>query len=329
MSAQSLPELPDAVLDQAIGWLVRLESAGATPQLLQACQRWRQADALHEIAWQALHKSDATFQGLAALPGTVARDTLERLHDGRHSRRQVIKLLGVGLVISGVGGWSLGDSTRVPWGADYATSVGERRQFLLDDGTRLHLNTASAVDVQFTAQRRLIRLRRGEMFVDTGKDAGAPGGRRGFWVSSRHAQLQAIGTAFAVRDDEQGTRVRVEDGVVAIHGVGQPILIAAGQEYLIDGNGSQRVDANNLNASAWTRGQLVAKRMRLQDLTAELARYRHGWLHCDPAIAQLEVSGVFQLDDIDRALSALSDSLPVRVQRFTPLWTRVVARQAQ
>ena len=29
MSAQSLPELPDSVLDQAIGWLVKLESSGA------------------------------------------------------------------------------------------------------------------------------------------------------------------------------------------------------------------------------------------------------------------------------------------------------------
>ena len=76
----------------------------------------------------------------------------------------------------------------------------------------------------------------------------------------------------------------------------------------------------------WAASAVVAKRMRLDDLTAELARYRHGWLRCDPAIAQLEVSGVFQLDDIDRALSALSDSLPVRIERFTPLWTRVVAR---
>jgi transmembrane sensor len=323
MSAHTLP---DAVLDQAIGWLVKMESNGSSPQVLAACQRWRQADALHEAAWQALQKSDATFQGLAALPGSVALDTLERLHRPRHSRRQVLRALGVGLAVSGVTGWSLRESTWVPWGADYATGVGERRQFLLSDGTRLQLNTASAVDVQFGIERRLIRLRRGEMFIDTGKDTAARGGRRSFWVSSQHAQLQAIGTAFAVRDGPQGTRVRVEEGVVAIHGHGEPTLIAAGEEYLIDANGSQRVEVSRLNASAWTRGQLVAKRMRLHELTAELARYRHGWLHCDPAIAQLEVSGVFQLDDIDRALSALSDSLPVRVERFTPLWTRVVAR---
>ena len=317
---------PDDVLDQAVGWLVRIESNGATPEVLEACQRWRQANALHETVWQALQKSDATFQSLAALPGTVALDTLERLNGNHHSRRQALKLLGVGLLACGVTGWSLRESTLVPWGADYATGVGERRQFLLTDGTRLQLNTASTVDVQFSAQRRLITLRRGEMFIDTGKDSAAPGGRRSFWVSSRHAQLQAIGTAFAVRDEQHGTRLRVEDGVVAIYANGEPVRVAAGEEYLIDARGSHRVEISAFNASAWTRGQLVAKRMRLQDLTAELARYRHGWLHCDPVVAQLEVSGVFQLDDIDRALSALGDSLPVRIERFTPLWTRVVAR---
>lgn len=325
-SLPGLPELPDNLLDQAIGWLVRIESNGANPQLLEACQRWREADALHELAWQALHKSDATFQGLAALPGSVALDTLQGLQDGRHSRRHALKLLGVGLLASGMAGWSLRDSALLPWGADYATAVGERRQFLLDDGTRLHLNTASAVDVQFTAQRRLIVLRSGEIFIDTGKDSAAPGGRRSFWVSTRHAQLQAIGTAFAVRDEAHGTRLRVEDGVVAIEGKGEPVRVGAGEEYLIDANGSQRVEASPRNASAWARGQLVAKRMQLRDLSAELARYRHGWLRCDPAIAHLEVSGVFQLDDIDQALSALSDSLPVRVERFTPLWARIVAR---
>lgn len=326
MSVRSLPELPDSVLDQAIGWLVKMESSGSSPQVLAACLRWRQADALHETAWQALQTSDATFQGLSALPGSVALDTLDRLQSSRHTRRQTLKLLGVGMLASGIASWSLHERTRGAWGANYATGVGERRQFLLRDGTRLQLNTASAVDVQFSAQRRLIVLRRGEMFIDTGKDNAAHGGRRSFWVNTRHAQLQAIGTAFAVRDEPQGTRLRVEDGMVSIHGDGKSVLVAAGEDYLIDTQGSHRVATSTLNASAWTRGQLVAKRMCLGDLTAELERYRHGWLRCDPAIAQLQVSGVFQLDDIDQALSALSDSLPVRIERFTPLWTRVVAR---
>ena len=60
---------PDEVLDQAIGWLVRIESNGATPEVLEACQRWRQADALHETVWQALQKRRQTDKARARRVG--------------------------------------------------------------------------------------------------------------------------------------------------------------------------------------------------------------------------------------------------------------------
>lgn len=327
MSAQSAPELPDAVLDQAIDWLVRLRSGYADEQMLAACQRWRQASPINEAAWQALQASESNFQRLSDLPDGVALDTLQRLQGKRHGRRQALKMLGFGVAISGLGGWSLRERPLASWGADYATGVGERRQFLLGDGTRLQLNTSSAVDVRFTAQRRTIALLRGEIFIDTGKDSDAPAGYRSLWVESRQAQLQAIGTAFGVREEAAGTRLRVEDGSVAIHRPGDAsIRVAAGEEYLIRADGSRKVEHSTMNVSAWTRGQLVARRMRLADLVDELGRYRQGWLSCDPAIGGLEVSGVFQLDDVDRALDALGDSMPLRIQRFTSLWTRVTAR---
>lgn len=329
MSAAPSPDLPDKVLDQAITWLVRMQSGSATDQTRHACMRWRQANALHEVAWQALQASESDFHrigGLQGVPGEVAMDTLERLHSARHSRRHALKLLGLGVVVSGMGGWGLHERPLSTWGADYVTGVGERRPFNLSDGTRLQLNTASAVDVQFSAQRRLITLRRGEIFIDTGKDMASATGRREFWVHSQHARLQALGTAFAVRQEAWGTRLRVEQNVVVIHSEAQRIRVEAGEEYLITAQGSRKVESSSINASAWTQGQLVAKRMHLRDLSTELARYRHGWLSCDPQIAELEVSGVFQLDDIDQALSALADHLPVRIERFTSLWSRIVAR---
>lgn len=324
MNGASLPELPDAVLDEAIGWLVRLQSGNVDARSAADCLAWRQADPLHEVAWQALQASDALFRDLPALPG--AAGTLARLQGGRHSRRQALKLLGLGVVAASATGWGLRQGPLSGWGADYATAIGERRIFALADGTRLQLNTDSAVDVRFSGERRLLLLRRGEIFIDTGKDPDAPAGHRSFWVESRDARLQAIGTAFGVREEAGRTRLRVEDGVVAIHSAIGEQRVAAGEEYLIDQRGGQRVERSAMNASAWTRGQLVAKRMRLADLARELERYRQGWLNCDPAVADLEVSGVFQLDDSDRALAALSDSLPVRVRRFTPWWSRIVPR---
>lgn len=318
--------LPDNVVDQAITWLVRLQSGEVSPQTRAACQRWREADPLHECAWQALHASDADFQVLASLPGSVARDTLERAQYVDQDRRHTLRLLGLGLVLCAAGAWSTRQLPLAGWSTDYATGVGERRSFNLSDGTRLKLNTASAVNVHFSRQRRLIELKRGDIYIDTGADAASAEGRRAFWVSSRHAQLEAIGTGFCVRDEGERTRLRVDQGVVAIHHARQTLQVAAGEEYLIGREQVQAVSASHMSASAWARGQLVATRMPLGELIDELARYRHGWLSCESAVAGLQVSGVFQLASIDGVLNALSDSVPVRIQRIAPFWVRVVAR---
>jgi transmembrane sensor len=48
-----------------------------------------------------------------------------------------------------------------------ATATGERRTLLLPDGSRLVLNTASAVNIAFDANARHIRLVAGEILVTT------------------------------------------------------------------------------------------------------------------------------------------------------------------
>jgi transmembrane sensor len=71
---------------------------------------------------------------------------------------------------------------------------------------------------------------------------------------------------------------------------------------------------------------LYAEEMRLADMLAEVARYRSGVLRCDPAVAQLRVSGVFQLDDTDRILAVLAQTLPVRVDARTRYWVTVTSQ---
>ncbi|MFK0035818.1 FecR domain-containing protein [Pseudomonas monteilii] len=322
------PELPDEVLDQAIMWMVRLQSGYADEQAVQGCLHWRQSHPVHEAAWQALQHNESTFNSLASLPGVpggVARDTLERMQHRQLGRRRLLQVLGTGLVIGGGMGWQSQDAVR-RWGADYSTAVGERRTVMLADGTRMQLNTHSAVDVVFTDSQRLIRLVQGEIFIETGADEGAPGGRRSFWVHTAQARLQALGTAFAVRQDASTTRLAVEQSRVLIHQAGNQQLVTAGEQYSISAAGSRKLPVGDMDASAWTRGQLVARSMPMHALVDELARYQSGWLACAPQVAGLPVSGVFQLDDIDRALDALGESLPVRVERFTRFWRRVVAR---
>lgn len=321
----STVEFAPHVLDQAIDWLVKTQSGAAQPQVFAACKQWRAADASHEAAWQALQLTETTLRQASLLPGRVALDTLAG--SGRiRSRRQALKILGLGMLGAGAGALAIQQQPWRHFGADYGTGVGERRLYNLVDGTGLQLNTDSSADVLFTAQQRLIVLRAGEIFIRTGQDPVSVSGRRPFWVHTREARLQAIGTAFDVRQESGRTRLMVEEGVVAIHLPDSlPVRVQAGHEYLIDAHSAQPQTASAFSASGWASGVLVARQMRLQDLTQELARYRHGWLQCDPAVSDLRVSGVFQLDGIDHALEGLSQSLPVRIERRTRFWTRIVA----
>ena len=71
---------------------------------------------------------------------------------------------------------------------------------------------------------------------------------------------------------------------------------------------------------------LVADNMSLGDFVEELARYRSGYLACDPAVADLRVVGGFPLNQPDQALAMLEASLPVKVHETFPWWVTVRAR---
>jgi transmembrane sensor len=100
----------------------------------------------------------------------------------------------------------------------------------------------------------------------------------------------------------------------------------------IDAHGQlrrQAIPAANMDPTAWLGGTLVARDMRLGDVVAEMARYRHGWLQCEDSVASLKVSGVFQLRDGDAALESLAQALPVRIEQRTRFWVRVAAQHSQ
>ncbi|MNT98684.1 fec operon regulator FecR [compost metagenome] len=53
-----------------------------------------------------------------------------------------------------------------------------------------------------------------------------------------------------------------------------------------------------------------------------------GVIRVDPAVAPLRLSGVFPLDDAERALKALEPALPITVTRHTQYWLQVGPREA-
>lgn len=330
----------EPALDQAVAWAVRLASGAATAQDHTACAQWRRAHATHEQAWQHVQAVELAFQGAASDPH-LASGTLkaaERLRRQGKGRRSVVGLLGWGAVAVGLGSSAMRWLATAAWlqGGLYATLPGQRRQVPMADGGTLAINSGSEVQLRFSPLRRLVVLRRGEVFISTGADADSLTGRRAFWVETPAARLEALGTRFGVRLLDAATdsaRLQVTDGRVAVHPAsGAPMVIAEpGDNLLItaDTAAPRRVALADQDATAWTEGVLVARQMRLDAFVAELSRHRSAQLRCEPSAAALRVSGVFQLDGPDpvgRALQMLARTLPVRVESIAEHGQTVVAR---
>lgn len=313
MSAQRIPQ---SILEEAVSWSVRLQSSRATTAEHDAFSQWRTAHAVNERAWQEVEAVKAMILQVPAASTDIARRTLAEAAHGRlRARRRVLKALGLGALAAGVGVLA----TQVSWHQRevYATPVGARRRITLADGTALTLNTASDVEVTFSPLKRLVALRAGEIAIDTGRDADSITGRRPFWVNTPHGRFEAIGTSFVVRLDHDATSLHVSEGAVAAHPLsGTSVLVRAGSAVRLGADGTQPAPDLGLDPRAWTENVLVAREMRLADFAAELSRYRTAPVRCDAGVAELRISGVYQLGRADpaaQALEVLQQTLRVRV----------------
>ena len=317
---EALPRSPDAVtLEKAAAWYVDLRGTAADDPLRQAHARWLALDPTHRKAWERVERLRQVFD---RLPEPVDRDTLQR---ARASRRQMLGKLGV-LLATGASvslAWHEREGIRA-LAASHRSGTGERREIMLADGGRVHMNTATALDVNYDAARRALRLYTGEILVTTARDRLA----RPFVVLTRHGNLRALGTRFLVRSDTESTLVQVLEHAVEIHPAdgGDVLRVEAGQQVRFTVAGGDDPRALETRPDAWTSGLLVVDNWRLERLVDELARYHRGYLGCDPAVAGLMLSGAFQLDDIPGILENLSATLPVRVRQITRYWARLESR---
>lgn len=310
------------VRDSAIEWLVRSQSGLMNAVDLEALALWRQASEAHEHAWQRVSSLPLMLQpGANLLADVTARRALQSAGVDPERRRHLLKcLLALGL-LGGIG-WQGADSTLVRSAlASYRTRVGERRHWGLADGSSLWLNTASAVNLDIDAGQRSLQLVEGELALDT------PPGSAALQLLTPYATLYSQGANLLVRHDRHATRVTVLRGLVQVSARRQPapIPLQAGWQMMIGARGAERSSPVDLVlAQAWIRGILPAERMRLDQLLAELSRYRPGFLRCSEAVAGLRVTGSFQLDDTNAALALIARTLPVRIERRTPYWVTVV-----
>lgn len=329
MSDTSVP--PKHALRSAAHWYAILCCEDVSEQQKQQHAEWMAADATHRAAWQQVEKLRHQFHSLS---GSPAMQTLQSKQHHVHKRRTVLRafsLLAGGSALGGLA-WHQAPVNHLlaSWNAGYKTGAGERRELSLSDGTRVMLNTATAMDILETATTLLIRLYSGEIFVSTSKkeQGHRTGNVKALQVHTEQGIIVPLGTVFVVRQHSGSTNVTVmEDQVemIPLSAKGPPQLVNAGEQVTIDRFGVS-VSQASPQADSWTQGLLVAVDWPLSQLIAELDRYRTGVLRCDPAVGGLRVSGTYPLDDTDRALRAIANALPVKIARVSNYWVTVTER---
>ena len=324
MSKREPQALNPAIVEQAIQWLVRLRFNQADEQTQRTFEHWLQQRPEHVLAWQRVETLGDEFAGV---PAQLARQTLNGTHHGMR-RRESLKLLGILATVS-TAAWLGRDYTPVPaMLAQQRSSTGEQRRFQLDDGSLIQLNSDSAVDSDFNAQRRLIILRRGEIIVNVVADQHSPQARP-LWVQSRDGIMRAQSSRFLARELDDGTLVAAQEGSVTVFpGSSQTPAsrtVQAGNQLLFTSSGARMFRDNGLDLWSWGDGVISARNMRLNDFIVELSRYRPGVLRCAEEVADRRVSGTFQLADNDQVLALIAQSLHLHIDYRTRYWVTVTA----
>lgn len=318
------------ILEAAAHWYALLSSGAASEQERVRWQGWLDADAAHRQAWQRVEEVGAQFDALIAQP--MGRETsvasLNAAAQGRRERRRLLSvalIAGVtGLLGLGVARSPVGRRAWAAWQADLVTPVGGSHETLLADGTRLQLNTDTALTVDYSRDLRRLVLLRGEIMIATAADAGRP-----FVVDTPEGRLQALGTRFNVRSIDGDTTLAVLEGAVQAHFTGAPqagVRVDAGMRMRGGKQGIQGPAAIRAEDRNWTRGIVQFEEAPLAQVVQELARYRRGHLGCADDVAALRVTGTFPLHDSDRALRLLSEALPVRISQPLLWWTTLQPR---
>lgn len=321
MSAAKAIGRAEAPRREAATWRMRIEE---TPELAHSTEflTWLEDPQNREAFAQVSATWDAFDHHLAS-PGLIAirRDALKRarrasLRPFLPARRR-LGAMAAALVLSvagGVAGWQM-------WFAptEYSTGIGERRAITLEDGSRISLDSDTAVAVRYSEEERSLELERGRARFDVKHDIARP-----FTVTAGRETVVAVGTSFDVERLGQKVLVTLIEGRVVVQSAQglvsslsapptKPVALAAGQQLVAARDVAPAVKKADLPiATAWEAGRLILNNETLAEAVERVNRYTNKPLRVDPEVAGLRVSGVFNAGDVSSFVEAITSYFPVQ-----------------
>ncbi len=319
----------NSIEDQARKWLIRMDG----DELLSNTEKAALGEWINRSAW---HREELTRLTQFWNQANILAELMAGVESAGHGQgiRRAMSwtrpiLVAAGSVISSVilvycSLQSVGEAaTRT-----YATAIGQQKTIALSDGSSIHLNTNSRVDISFSGKARRVRLWRGEALFFATPDAG-----RVFEVRAADSIIRASGTEFVADLEGRTVAVMVTKGVVDVSDLrGQRTTVEprsinaaaslgelrAGEATRFE-SGSGRMEVHWLGEAelqrrlAWLEGYLIFAGEPLSEVVAQLNRYSAKTLVIgDPELASIAIGGRFRIDDLYAVLDLMNTTFGIR-----------------
>jgi transmembrane sensor len=312
------------VLEQAADWFFRVRSADVDADVHSQWLVWIEADPAHRAAFAEVQQTWDTVGSMEAPPAErvqIVSDRAPAKGSPGWLRSNGWRAMAAGVLVAGVlGVWLAGD---LGPHEKIVTGRGEQQSTVLSDGSRVELGGLTAIEVQFTAERRVVVADEGEAFYRVSHDP-----KRPFVVEAGPVRVTAIGTAFSVRREGGRVSVVVNEGIVDVAEKNGPspgsgtaaaapvIRVKAGQRVQYDGE-QLSAAARALSTepgSVWRRGLLRFEDEPLATVVASLNRYSPRRIVLqDHELESLRFTGTVYDDSVDDWLAGVGNLYPVEV----------------
>ncbi len=202
----------------------------------------------------------------------------------------------------------------------YSVPPGEKREFLLADGTRVTLNAGSLLIApeEFTGGTRSVYLA-GEAYFRVYSDKGRP-----FIVHTALVDVEAVGTAFCVAAYPQTGTVRttLSEGKVRLSVPSdaqvEPVFLAPAQQscYTSGQTRFQISDVPLAPYTAWKDGQIVFDETAFAEVVNRLQLQYNVRINYPPRLNSARVTAKFiHRESLEDVLSTLAEILYFRIER--------------
>ncbi|MBL8268609.1 FecR family protein [Steroidobacter sp.] len=227
-------------------------------------------------------------------------------------------------------------------GPYYRTPVGGLASVPMKDGSKVTLNTDSAIRMAVTETERRVELERGEVFFEVAKDPNRP-----FVVSAGNKRVVAVGTKFSVHRVGNDLRVfvtegkvRLEEGSSSVAQSATPVRGDSNAMLLVAGTITRAADSGVIvqekplpeveDYLSWRLGFLTFRDIPLAEAVAEFNRYNERQIFIqDRSVAEIRFSGKVRPTSFEGFVRLLEDALPIHAEHVNDRIVLTAARAVE